>query len=369
MQAFRLSSCAAFRSTARPAWRTLQPLLQSTQQARFASRYPRIGEKASSGQSWSNFGPAYRAQFIWRNYRTPVLVVSGGGVAFYVANQEQVPITGRRRFNVISPENEKQIAAGEYQNILSQFKGRIFPPEHPYTQAVAKVVERLLPHSGLSNEEWRVHVIDAPGEMNAFVIPGGKVFVLSGMLNVCKDENGLAAVLGHEIAHNVAHHTSEKISQGFVTMLFAFAASFLLDVSGGLGQDIASLFLTMPNSRTMEQEADHIGLLMMAESCYDPKSAVDLWTRMQEVEKAAGQSVPQFMSTHPTSYNRRELIRGWLPQAEAKFQESGCSATQAYMQDFNKAAGSPKSSQIGRGRRMPEQQAGSRGGGDDDYFF
>lgn len=289
---------------------------------------------------------------------------------FYVTNQEEVPITGRRRFNVVSPETEIKMAAGGYEEILQQFRGRILPVDHPYTQMVARVVERLLPSAGglAGKGDWRVHVIDAPDERNAFVIPGGKVFVFTGILPICKDEDGVAAVLGHEIAHNVAHHVAERMSQGGITLIFGLVASLLFDISGQLGQGIASLFLSMPNSRTQEQEADHIGLLMMAESCYDPQSAIGLWTRMAEAEKGAP---PQFLSTHPTSYNRRELIRSWMPQAEAKYEASNCSMTRRYTQDFKQAFGASNNSQVGSGRRIPVQQAGPpqrRRDDDDDWF-
>jgi metalloendopeptidase OMA1, mitochondrial len=290
-------------------------------------------------------------------------------VVFYAANQEQVPITHRRRFNVVSPETEKQLSEQGYNEILQQFRGKILPENHQYTQLVARVVERLLPSVGdLAGDEWRVHVIDEPDQKNAFVIPGGKVFVFTGILPICQDENGLAAVLGHEIAHNVAHHVSERMSQNFITMAFAIVASLVFDISGGLANSLGSLLLSMPNSRAQEMEADHIGLLIMAQSCYDPHSAIGLWTRMAEAEKGAP---PQFLSTHPTSYNRRELIRGWMPEAESKYSESECSLTSRYAQDFKQAFGVNESTQIGRGRRVPIPHRGPppRRSGDDDDFF
>ncbi|ETN39700.1 uncharacterized protein HMPREF1541_05926 [Cyphellophora europaea CBS 101466] len=372
MFAARLGLRTAFRGATRPVGRQAAKtsFSRAPQQARFASRYQRFGDqKGGTGQNWSNIRPVYRVQYIWRNYRTPIIVVSGGGVVFYVANQEQVPVTHRRRFNVVSPETEKQVSEGMYDEVLKQYRGRVLPTEHPYTQLVARVVERLLPSVGpLAGEEWRVHVIDAPNERNAFVIPGGKVFVFTGLLPICKDENGLAAVLGHEIAHNVAHHAAERMSQSFITLSFALLASLVFDISGNLANSIGSLFLSLPNSRTQEMEADHIGLLMMAQSCYDPHSAIDLWTRMAEAEKGAP---PQFLSTHPTSYNRRELIRKWMPDAEAKFNESECSLSSRYAEDFKQAFGAGNSSRLGRSGRIPVQQQGSpsRRVDDDDDFF
>ncbi|RMZ83206.1 hypothetical protein DV738_g1309, partial [Chaetothyriales sp. CBS 135597] len=313
-----------------------QQLLRGRQtQTRFSSyRYRRFDEgpqqhQQQKGQTWSRFGPVYRAQYIWRNYRNVVVgIVVVGGVV-YVTNLEKVPFTGRLRFNVVSAEMEKQMGTASYDEILAEFGNRILPANHPYTLLTARVVERLLPASGLPSSgddgnEWRVHVIDEPSQLNAFVIPGGKVFVFTGILPVARDEAGLATILGHEIAHNVAHHSAERLSSSGFVLLFAIAASLIFDVSGNLAKSLADLLLTLPNSRTQEIEADHIGLLIMAESCYPPAAAVDLWTRMDEAQKVA--APPQFLSTHPTNYNRRELIRGWLPQAEDKYENAQCAA-------------------------------------------
>ena len=373
MQVLRLGLRAGFRSTSRSLPR-LQPIraspfLHRPQQTRFASyKYQRFGgksEKDGKQQQWSNYGPVYRAQYIWRNYR-PIIVVTGvGGGVFYVSNLEQVPMTGRRRFNIISPEFEKQISDQQYEDTLRQFRGKILPANHPYTEMASRVVERLLPASGLGNEEWRVHVINEPEMINAFVQPGGKVFVFTGILPIAQDETGLAAVLGHEIAHNVAHHAAERLSSGGFIAAFAILTSLLFDVSGGIAQQLAAFLLEYPNSRTQEREADHIGLLMMAESCYDPSKAIDLWTRMDKAQQVAP---PQFLSTHPSNFNRRELIRGWLPSAEDKYNASGCGVTARYNESFQEAT---KKMQGGR-RQQPTQTMPielRRPKDDDDDFF
>ena len=274
-------------------------------------------------------------------------------------NLETVPITGRRRFNVLSPETEKQMA-GDYKDILRQFQGKVLPENHPYTQLVAKVVERLLPSTGgLAGEEWRVFVIDDPQQKNAFVIPGGKVFVFSGILPVAQDEVGLAAVLGHEIAHNVAHHVAEKVSGSLIWTAFAFAGSLVLGIDQNIANSITQLALELPNSRKQEEEADHIGLLMMAESCYDPSAAVGLWKRMHEAEKGAP---PQFLSTHPSSVGRMHQIEGWLPQAQEKYNDSQCGTIGGYAEDFKR--------KIGQGQRTaPPAAVGPPQSRSDDDFF
>ncbi len=193
------------------------------------------------------------------------------------------------------------------------------------------------------------------------------MFVFTGLLPITKDEAGLAAVLGHEIAHNVAHHLAERISQSIIVAGTAIIIASLFDISGQLSNGIANLALSLPNSRTQEQEADHIGLLMMAESCYDPEAAVDLWTRMAQAEQG---SPPQFLSTHPTSYNRRELIKQWLPEARLKYEQAECGMVGRYAGDF-KQAFQGKVSQAQSGRRQPQPvyaQGRGRNDDEDDFF-
>lgn len=145
----------------------------------------------------------------------------------------------------------------------------------------------------------------------------------TGILPICQDEDGLAAVLGHEIAHVVARHPAERMSNSFLTLGTVFLVSLLFDVSGQLSSMLVNLMWSLPNSRTQEAEADNIGLMMMSQACFNPEAAVKLWRRMQQQEKGAP---PQFMSTHPSSYNREEAIRGWLEKAETIYQDNGCSS-------------------------------------------
>ncbi|RMD40711.1 hypothetical protein DV735_g4403, partial [Chaetothyriales sp. CBS 134920] len=337
--------CQAFSPRPSPSVQTGVRQLQGRQtQTRFASyRYRRFGDGSQQQDvRWSRFGPVYRAQYIWRNYRNVVIGIGVVGGVIYVTNLEKVPFTGRLRFNVVSPQMEKEMGSASYDEILAEFGNRILPANHPYSVLTARVVERLLPASGLASadddgNEWRVHVIDEPSQLNAFVIPGGKVFVFTGILPVARDEAGLATILGHEIAHNVAHHSAERLSSSGIVLLFAIAASLIFDVSGNLAKSLADLLLSLPNSRTQEIEADHIGLLIMAQSCYPPTAAVDLWTRMDEAQKVA--APPQFLSTHPTNYNRRELIRGWLPQAEAKYEDAQCAVAHRHLPSFRELLG------------------------------
>ncbi|KAI2788450.1 putative T-complex protein 1 subunit theta [Penicillium oxalicum] len=279
-------------------------------------------------------------------------VLIGLGISgIYLYNTEVVEMTGRRRFNCVSHEAELKMGMQSYREVLAQSQGRILPDNHPVAQMVNRVLQRLIPQAPIEGADWRVHVILDDENANAFVLPGfamwsmrflrskidvysgfgadcvvfqlysGKVFVYTGILPICQDEDGLAAVLGHEIAHVVARHPAERMSNSFLTLGTVFLISLLFDVSGQLSSMLVNLMWSLPNSRTQEAEADNIGLMMMAKACFNPEGAVKLWHRMQQQEKSAP---PQFMSTHPSSYNREEAIRGWLEKAETIYADNGC---------------------------------------------
>ncbi len=140
---------------------------------------------------------------------------------------------------------------------------------------------------------------------NAFVLPGGKVFVFSGLLPIVRTEDGLAAVLGHEIAHNVAEHVAERMSRSIGTDVLL--ASIIL-LTGGMavigtwtiGNSVLELLFRRPMGRMQESEADYIGLMMMAEACYDPRHALDFWRRMERQQRQQQQEPSEWMSTHPS---------------------------------------------------------------------
>lgn len=267
-------------------------------------------------------------------YRDVGLITAGTG-GLYVYNLEEVPVSGRRRFNMISPGMEEALGKSTVEQVRQEYHGRILPDHDPRVRQVKRVLERLLPYAegeGLKNLDWEVAVIDSP-EQNAFVAPGGKVFVFTGILPLCRDEDGIAAVLGHEIAHVVAHHTAERMSQAPLVLLGIIALS-LFDVSFYSGKMLIDLFLSMPASRKHEAEADYIGLLMMAQGCYRPEAAMEFWARM---EKIGQHGPPQILSTHPSNHNREAKIREWLPKAVEKAESSDCGMMGQYVDQFSSA--------------------------------
>ncbi|KAK5226772.1 metalloendopeptidase [Exophiala xenobiotica] len=325
-------------------------------------RYTQFADKSGRQQQWSRFGPVRRVQYLWRNHPNKILAVGVGSGAFYVYNLEEVPITHRRRFNIYSPETEKSLAGGpqQYQALLQEFGGKILPPNHPSTELVARVVERLLPTTrGLAGDDWQVHVIDDMTQKNAFVVPGGKVFVFTGILPICQTEAGIASVLGHEIAHNVAHHAAERMSSQLPLSIASVILQLFFDLGSGASASVVSLLLELPHSRTQETEADHIGLLMMAEACYDPREAVAFWERMRKAEQY---EPPQFLSTHPSSYNRSETLKQWMPQALDAYTDRGCGTMSHAIKDFTGT--------LGRQLPAPKRQTppAHRHDDDDDFF-
>jgi hypothetical protein len=187
----------------------LRPLRSHTlyrgyKQQRFNSG-PQYKRFVAGGLSGLFFRWAARPTF----YRDVGLITTGAG-GVYVYNLETVPVSGRRRFNLVTPGLEERLGRSTVDDIKQQYAGQILDVMDPRVRQVKKVLERLLPFAegeGLTGLDWEIHVIDSP-EQNAFVVPGGKVFVFTGILPLCQGEDGIAAVLGHEIAHIVAHHTA-----------------------------------------------------------------------------------------------------------------------------------------------------------------
>ncbi|TVY83755.1 Mitochondrial metalloendopeptidase OMA1 [Lachnellula suecica] len=299
--------------------------------------------------------------------KTLVLIVFVGGGLFYVSNLEEVPVSGRTRFNCYSDASVEAEGDMMYQKIMREARGSILPDWDSRVRRVRRVMERLVPVCGMEGVNWELHVIDSPGwfpsccglgfanlmgaEMNAFVIPGGKVFVFSGILPITKDDDGLAAVLGHEIAHNLAKHAAEALSSAVLLQPIRWGLIYM-DYSGltfGLGQILGSIAMDVGimrrASRKQESEADYLGLMMMAKACYNPKAAVDVWVRMENANK---NDIPGWLSTHPTNSTRISQMKEWLPKAESARRESDCAVTIGYAQGFQNAMGGWVNGSLGK---------------------
>lgn len=194
---------------------------------------------------------------------------------------------------------------------------------------VQRVGQRIAAASGddLKNAQWEFVVFDSK-EANAFCLPGGKVGVYTGLMQIARDEAGLATVIGHEVAHAAAHHGAERMSHAIA----AQSGGQLLQVGLGAadprwGQLIAVGFpalaqvgILLPYGRKQESEADHIGLIYMARAGYDPENAVGFWQRFAEFNAASGRKGgPAFLRTHPVDEVRIRQLKEWMPEAKAQY--------------------------------------------------
>jgi metalloendopeptidase OMA1, mitochondrial len=231
---------------------------------------------------------------------------------------ETVPITGRSQLVLVPEGTEVQMGLESYQQILSKAKLSTDPR---LTEQVTRVGRRIAEATGRTDYEWEFKLIEDQ-QVNAFCLPGGKVAVYTGMLPVARDDAGLAAVVGHEVAHAVARHGGERMSQQLAVQGLTLASTQALLagrdpatvqlVSGLLGAG-ATVGLLLPWSRGQESEADHLGLIYMAKAGYHPRAARDLWVRMGEASKDRQQV--EFLSTHPLPATRITQIEGWIPEA------------------------------------------------------
>jgi metalloendopeptidase OMA1, mitochondrial len=239
------------------------------------------------------------------------------------------PYTGRLQFDVIPDSQEQKMGVQAYDQLMHDPKVQIShdPAE---VEAVQRVAQRIIAaaksskYSKIANEfQWEVTVIKDNKTMNAFALPGGKIAVYTGIFSVAKTEAGLAAVLGHEVTHALARHGAERMSQGVLAQAAVVGATFgaasqgvnpqLAQLAGGA---LANYGFVLPYSRKHESEADHIGIILMADAGYDPHEAVHLWERMEQSSK--GQP-PEFLSTHPSHGKRIEQIEQWMPEAMSHY--------------------------------------------------
>jgi len=245
-----------------------------------------------------------------------------------------VPITGRSQLDLVPAQQLTALAADSYAELLGEAR---LSQDEKWTGVVegigariASSAEAFLIDHGLQSQiryyDWEFALIVDDAQANAFCMPGGKVAVYTGILPLAPSETSLAVVIGHEVAHAIANHGGERMSQLLLAELGGMALSKAVEekpeetrqlayLAYGIGAQVGVL---LPYSRTHESEADRIGLILMARAGYDPRSAVAFWERMA-AEKGA--EPPEFLSTHPSSARRIEAIRGYLPEALGYFEE------------------------------------------------
>ncbi|MFQ5801605.1 MAG: M48 family metallopeptidase [Candidatus Methylomirabilales bacterium] len=234
------------------------------------------------------------------------------------------PYTQRSQLILISPSDENRLGAAAFRRVLSKEK----VSRDPHFQAVVnRVGWRIAAAAGRPDFRWEFVVIDNPETANAFALPGGKVAVYTGIFPVARTEAGLAAVMSHEVAHVLARHGAERMSQGLLAQMGAVAIHAGMAGSNpavarsvmtayGLGARVGVL---LPYSRLQESEADRIGLILMAKAGYDPREAARLWERMA---REGRRRPPEFLSTHPSPGHRIKELERWIPHALTYYQPS-----------------------------------------------
>lgn len=239
-----------------------------------------------------------------------------------------VPITGRSQLNLIPASEINALSFQQYDEFLRSNKLSNDAEKTAMVKRVGvniqRAVETYFAQNNLSRElqgyAWDFNLIESP-EVNAWCMPGGKVVVYTGLLPVAQDETGLAVVMGHEIAHAIAQHGNERMSQGLLQQLGGVALSVALKDEPALTQNLfmaaygvgTTVGVMLPFSRKHESEADRLGLIFMSMAGYNPNASVDFWTRMSAMK--GGAQPPEFLSTHPSDATRIADIRKHLPEA------------------------------------------------------
>lgn len=251
------------------------------------------------------------------------LVVAAGFAALF-SGCGSVPVTGRSQLNLMSSGEEMKLGLSAFEETKKQVP---ISKDAALTAMVQRVGQRIAAVAGkdMPDAKWEFVLFESK-DANAFCLPGGKVGIYTGILPITKDEAGLATVMGHEVAHAVARHGGERMSQAMVIQgggsllglgmqntdpKWQAAAQMAYGAGSKLGAEL-------PHSRAQESEADHIGLIYMAQAGYPPEAAVDFWKRFGEFNKQQGSETPWFLRTHPLDETRVKQLQGWIPEAKAK---------------------------------------------------
>ena len=247
------------------------------------------------------------------------------GLKYCTAEKVTNPLTGKTTRVGLSTQQEETLGLQSYREVLSQSDVVTSGPEH---DMVVGVAERLARGTGdaAKDFQWQVSLVRSP-QANAFCLPGGKIVVYTGILPFTGNAAALAAVMGHEMAHAVARHGSQRLLRTSLAQTFLAGANFSMGnmdpqqrqtIMAALGAG-AQYGVLLPFSREHETEADELGLLYMARAGYDPHEAISFWERMS---KAGGAQPPAYLSTHPSHARRIHDLQEFLPKAMAEYEKA-----------------------------------------------
>ncbi len=248
-------------------------------------------------------------------------------LALFLMGCATEPVTGRRQLSLVSAGQETELGLTSFEQLKKETPISKDPSANALVQKVGK---RIAAVADLPNAQWEFVVFESK-EANAFCLPGGKVGVYTGILPITQTEEGLATVIGHEVAHAAAHHGAERMSDTMAaeTVGKALGAGLstqdpkvasMVQAAYGIGSQLTVL----KYSRTQESAADRIGLTYMAKSGYDPEAAIHFWERFaQYSETQGGSSTPAIFRTHPVDAVRIADLKKWLPEAQQAYKGPG----------------------------------------------
>jgi predicted Zn-dependent protease len=246
----------------------------------------------------------------------------------YLISCARVPITGRKQVNLLPESQMIAMALQSYNDFLNT--NNVLPDSDPDAQMVNRVgqkiataVQTYMHDNHMSNRiqgfSWQFNTVNDP-TVNAWCMPGGKIVFYTGILPICQDEAGLAVVMGHEIAHAIARHGNERMSQQLIIQAGGVTLATLLNEKPQTAQDlflmsygVGSTLGSLAFSRQHESEADKMGLVFMAMAGYDPREAPGFWERM--AAQSGGAQPPEFISTHPNHDTRIQDLNAFMPEA------------------------------------------------------
>jgi predicted Zn-dependent protease len=254
-------------------------------------------------------------------------------VVMMIAACKTVPVTGRKQLNLVPNSMIQAMAFSEYDSVvkvshtLTQYDERAQMVTRVGSRIQAAVESYLLKNNmskEIKNFKWEYNTIQED-IVNAWCMPGGKVVVYTGLLPVTQNETALAVVMGHEIAHAIARHGNERMSEGLLINMGGLVLEEALKEKKsetqmlflGLYMVGTNLALALPNSRMQESEADKLGLIFMSMAGYNPEEAIPFWQRM--AAKSSGKKTPQFLSTHPSDETRIKKLSALIPEIKATY--------------------------------------------------
>ena len=256
-------------------------------------------------------------------------ITLGAILALLFIGCSKAPITGRNQFITVSPQQELALGFQSAKQVLEKEKVSSDPQKNAMVKRIgariAQVATNQYPVA--KNFTWEFFVIENNEEANAFCLPGGKVFVYTGLFKYADNDDELAAVMGHEIGHALARHGAERMSSSQVQQVSGQVLGAVMQGRGnpqntamvmqafGIGTQLG---IMLPHSRTQEYEADHIGLVLAAKAGYNPNSALSFWEKFGR----SGKTPPEYLSTHPAPTNRIATIRALLPKVMPLYQAS-----------------------------------------------